>query len=265
MIWPTFGDTVTGDTVIGDTVIGDTGPRCVGFGLQAIIEATTSRRMTSQNSPESPSDIPPPPERPPKGNHTLVIIAAGVLFAGLCAAVFWLSERQAQKMGTGFPQLQEQAFSLTDQNGVMRSNEDFLGAPLAMFFGYTYCPDVCPMTLSVLQIAIDELSESGVDASDLQVVFVTVDHERDTPEQLAAYLSLFDMPVTGLTGDAEALKAVQKSFGIYAKRVADTDGVVLWDHSSAVYLYDRGGAFSGTIVFEEPADFVRQKMERLLR
>ena len=142
---------------------------------------------------------------------------------------------------------------------------DSLGAPLAMFFGYTYCPDVCPMTLSVLQIAIDELSESGVDVSDLQVVFVTVDHERDTPEQLAAYLSLFDMPVTGLTGDAEALKAVQKSFGIYAKRVADTDGVVLWDHSSAVYLYDRGGAFSGTIVFEEPADFVRQKMERLLR
>jgi protein SCO1/2 len=121
------------------------------------------------------------------------------------------------------------------------------------------------MTLSVLQIAIDELSEDGIDASGLQLVFVTVDFERDTPEQLAAYLSLFDMPVTGLTGDAAALKAVQKSFGIYARRVEDAEGVVPWDHSSAVYLYDRDGAFSGTIVFEEPADFVRQKLERLLR
>jgi protein SCO1/2 len=221
--------------------------------------------MAVQTPPDSPTDTPPLPERPARGHRTLLLIVVGVLFAGLCAGVFWLSERQAQKMGAGFPQLQEQTLSLTDQHGVMRSTEDFLGAPLAIFFGYTYCPDVCPMTLSVLQIAIDELSEDGIDASGLQLVFVTVDFERDTPEQLAAYLSLFDMPVTGLTGDAAALKAVQKSFGIYVRRVEDAEGVVLWDHSSAVYLYDRDGAFSGTIVFEEPADFVRQKLERLLR
>ena len=130
--------------------------------------------MAVQPPPDSPADTPPPPERPARGHRTLLLIVVGVLFAGLCGGVFWLSERQAQKMGAGFPQLQEQTLSLTDQYGVRRSTEDFLGAPLAIFFGYTYCPDVCPMTLSVLQIAIDELSEDGIDASGLQLVFVTI-------------------------------------------------------------------------------------------
>ena len=203
--------------------------------------------MAVQPPPDSPADTPPPPERPARGHRTLLTIVVGVLFAGLCAGVFWLSERQAQKMGAGFPQLQEQTLSLTDQHGVMRSTEDFLGAPLAIFFGYTYCPDVCPMTLSLLQASLDDLAETGIDGTALQVIFVTVDAERDTPEQLAAYLSLFDVPVTALTGDAETLLAAQKTFGIY------------------VYLYDQSGAFSGTILFEEPAEFVLQKMQRLLR
>ena len=168
-------------------------------------------------------------------------------------------------MKIGFPHFSEQTFTLIDQTGAARTNDDFAGAPIALFFGYSYCPDVCPMTLSLLQASLDDLAETGIDGTALQVIFVTVDAERDTPEQLAAYLSLFDMPVTALTGDAETLLAAQKTFGIYAKRVEDDDGVVLWDHSAAVYLYDQSGAFSGTILFEEPADFVLQKMQRLLR
>lgn len=198
-------------------------------------------------------------------SRRLVIVSASLLFVLACATVFWLSERQARQMKIGFPHFSEQTFTLIDQTGAARTNDDFAGAPIALFFGYSYCPDVCPMTLSLLQASLDDLAETGIDGTALQVIFVTVDAERDTPEQLAAYLSLFDTPVTALTGDAETLLAAQKTFGIYAKRVEDDDGVVLWDHSAAVYLYDQSGAFSGTILFEEPAEFVLQKMQRLLR
>ena len=217
------------------------------------------------NSKSDRQDIQVAPARSGGMSRRLVNIGASLLFVLACATVFWLSERQARQMKIGFPHFSEQAFTLIDQTGVSRTNDDFAGAPIALFFGYSYCPDVCPMTLSLLQTSLDDLAEIGIDGSGLQLIFITVDAERDTPEQLAAYLSLFDIPVTALTGDAEALLAAQKTFGIYAERVEDDDGVVLWDHSAAVYLYDQSGAFSGTILFEEPAEFVLQKMQRLLR
>lgn len=185
-------------------------------------------------------------------------------FVLLAAGVFFLSERQAAKMDVGFPSFNESPFALTDQQGVLRRNADFAGAPIALFFGYTYCPDVCPMTLSMLANNLDEMADRGLDGSALQILFITVDHERDTSKQLAAYLSLFDIPVTGLTGDAAALKAARGAFGAYAKRVEGEDDVVLWDHSSAVFLYEADGRFTGTLTFDEPEEFSEEKLARLL-
>ena len=236
----------------------------VRIDLPAVGQATTCRCMTKEDKPE-PASSRPSSGRGSTASRWAMMVGIGLGFALLCVAVFWVSERQARRSDIGFPNFADQAFLLLDQTGAHRGNDDFIGAPIALFFGYSYCPDVCPMTLSLLQGALDEAAEGGTDAAALQVVFVTVDAERDTPEQLAAYLSLFDLPVTGLTGDAAALNQVQKAFGIYAKSVEDEDGVVLWDHSSAVYLYDASGRFSGTIVFDEPADFVVQKIQRLLR
>ena len=130
---------------------------------------------------------------------------AVVAFVAVVGAVFWLSEQQARKMKVGIPDFSNQEFRLTDQSGASRSAADFAGAPVALFFGYTYCPDVCPMTLTLLANALDEVGDRGLDTAALQTIFVTVDAERDTPEQLAAYLSLFDTEVTGLTGSSEAL------------------------------------------------------------
>ena len=119
------------------------------------------------------------------------------------------------------------------------------------------------MTLTLLANALDEVAARGLDTAPLQTIFVTVDAERDTPEQLAAYLSLFDTEVTGLTGSAAELADVQQNFGAYAARVEGDDGVVLWDHTATVYLYDAGGGFTGTIVFNEPPEFVTEKLARL--
>ena len=193
-----------------------------------------------------------------------VVIGAVIGFCLLAGAVFWLAERQARQMDIGFRNFQEQAFELVDQRGAVRRNDDFAGAPVALFFGYTYCPDVCPMTLSLLANSLDEVAARGGDTQSLQTIFMTVDAERDTPEQLAAYLSLFDLPVTGLTGEAGQLASAHEAFGAYAKRVEADDGVVLFDHTATVYLYDASGAFTGTITFNEPPEFTVEKLARLL-
>lgn len=195
----------------------------------------------------------------------MLAAVAVVAFVAVAGAVFWLSEQQARKMQVGIPDFSSQEFRLTDQSGASRSAADFAGAPVALFFGYTYCPDVCPMTLTLLANALDETGDRGLDTAALQTIFVTVDAERDTPEQLAAYLSLFDTEVTGLTGSSEALVKVQRDFGAYASRVEREDGVVLWDHTATVYLYDADGRFTGTIVFNEPPEFVTEKLARLFQ
>ena len=195
----------------------------------------------------------------------MLAAVAAVAFVAVAGAVFWLSEQQARRMQVGIPDFSSQEFQLTDQSGASRSAADYAGAPVALFFGYTYCPDVCPMTLTLLANALDEVGDRGLDTAALQTIFVTVDAERDTPEQLAAYLSLFDTEVTGLTGSSEALVKVQRDFGAYASRVEREDGVVLWDHTATVYLYDADGRFTGTIVFNEPPEFVTEKLARLFQ
>ena len=195
----------------------------------------------------------------------MLAAVAVVAFVAVAGAVVWLSDQQARTMQVGIPDFSSQEFRLTDQSGASRSAADFAGAPVALFFGYTYCPDVCPMTLTQLANALDEAGDRGLDTAALQTIFVTVDAERDTPEQLAAYLSLFDTEVTGLTGSSEALVKVQRDFGAYALRVEREDGVVLWDHTATVYLYDADGRFTGTIVFNEPPEFVTEKLARLFQ
>ena len=193
-----------------------------------------------------------------------LVAGAIVGFCLLAGIVFWLAERQARQMDVGFRNFQDQPFELIDQTGATRRNGDFAGAPVALFFGYTYCPDVCPMTLTLLASSLDEVAQRGGDATSLQTIFMTVDAERDTVDQLAAYLSLFDLPVTGLTGNARQLASAHKAFGAYAKRVEDKDGVVLFDHTATVFLYDETGTFTGTITFNEPPEFTVEKLLRLL-
>lgn len=188
---------------------------------------------------------------------------AAIAFCLAAAGVFWFAEQQARQMEFGFGNFQDRAFELVDQTGTTRGNADFAGAPIALFFGYTYCPDVCPMTLTLLSTSLDEVAEQGVDTTALQTIFMTVDAERDTPEQLASYLSLFDLPVTGLTGSQKQLAHAHDAFGAYAGRVEQADGVVLFDHTATVYLYDADGAFTGTLAFNEPPQFVVEKLRRL--
>ena len=130
-------------------------------------------------------------------------------------------------------------FSLPDQNGQQRTLADFKGKIVVLFFGYTQCPDVCPTTMAELAEIRKQL---GAEGNRLQVLFVTVDPERDTAELLKAYMTGFDPSFIALRPTPAELPELAKRFKIYYKKVEGrTDGSYTMDHSAGSYVYDSAG------------------------
>jgi len=138
------------------------------------------------------------------------------------------------------------AFEGTNYDGTPFRLSDQQGKVVLIFFGYTFCPDVCPLTLADLKRLSTQLGEQ---AQDLAVVFVTVDPERDTQEQMAAYVSAFDPAFYGVRLEGEMYEATKKAYGIYVeKRAADNGDAdnYLVDHTGAIYVIDKEGKLSET-------------------
>ena len=130
-------------------------------------------------------------------------------------------------------------FRMPDAEGRMRSLAEFKGQVVAVFFGFTQCPDVCPTTLAELAEAKKQLGARG---EKVQVVFVTVDPERDTPEVLKAYVANFDPRAIALRGSPEQVAQMAKDFKVFYKKVeGKTPGSYTMDHSAATYIYDPQG------------------------
>lgn len=152
-------------------------------------------------------------------------------------------------------------FSLVDAKGQRRSWGEFRGRPVALFFGFTHCPDICPTTLSDLSGMLGELKDKG-DA--VQVVFVTGDPKRDTPEVLRDYLQSFDPRIVGLTGNEREIHQAFKAFRAFRAIVPLETGDYTVNHSASVFLYDQAGRFAGTLDPEEPVKVRMDKMIRLV-
>jgi protein SCO1/2 len=130
-------------------------------------------------------------------------------------------------------------FSLTDHNGKPRTLEDFRGKLVVLFFGYTQCPDVCPTTMAEMAAVMKEL---GPAADEVQVLFVTLDPERDTQELLASYVPAFDKRFLGLRGSLEDTARTAKEFKVYFSKVPGSEpGSYTMDHTAASYVFDREG------------------------
>ena len=128
---------------------------------------------------------------------------------------------------------------LTDHTGKRRTLADFKGKVVVVFFGYTQCPDVCPTTLATLREVREKL---GADGARLQVLFVTLDPERDTPQVLAQYVPAFNPEFLGLYGDAEATARTAKEFKVfYSKSAGRTPTSYTVDHSSGIFIFDPSG------------------------
>ncbi|MBK6980768.1 MAG: SCO family protein [Betaproteobacteria bacterium] len=153
-------------------------------------------------------------------------------------------------------------FRLIDHNGTPRSLADFRGKVVTLFFGFTHCPDVCPTTLSDMANALKAL---GPDAQRVQVLFVTVDPKRDTPELLKSFIPAFHPSFLGLHGDAAAIAKVTKDFKIYAaERPGKTPESYTVDHSAQTLVFDATGRLRLMLAYGTPGEKIAADLKILL-
>lgn len=188
----------------------------------------------------------------------LIAVLAIVWFA---VGLGWLQSARAPDESQMLGRSTITPFQLLDQSGKPVSEKDVLGRPAVFFFGFTFCPDVCPTTLASLTALLGQL---GPDADKFGVFFVTVDPERDTPDVLKQYLSAFDPRIRGLTGTPEQVAAVTKALGVYAAKVKLDGGGYTMDHTAGVFLLDAQGRFRSTIAYGEEQDAALAKLKKLL-
>lgn len=168
---------------------------------------------------------------------TILLFCALALAIVASVALWRLGDRNGQVTelaAVGGP------YTLTDQNGKPRSDRDFRGRWMLLYFGYTYCPDVCPTTLAKVASALQKL---GPAAEKIAPVFITIDPARDTPSVLKTYLAQFDPRFVGLTGTEAQIAKVAHSYRVYFAKHPLDGGNYAMDHSSVIYLIDPNGNF----------------------
>jgi protein SCO1 len=174
--------------------------------------------------------------------HVRLMLVLGAFLAGLvlCGAVILLVSSQFSSQGGPQVAAIGGPFRLINQDGQTVTDQDYKGRPFLVFFGFTHCPEICPTTLFEVSEIIRKL---GADGDRLRAIFITIDPERDTPAALKEYLSSFDRRLSALTGDADAIAAVAKSYRAFYRKVPLEQGGYTMDHTAIVYLMDKQGRF----------------------
>ena len=192
------------------------------------------------------------------GLWLLVFVAAGLLVGR-----FFLAGNDAPLVGSasgpGGP------FTLTAHTGEKVSNTDFLGRYMLVYFGYSYCPDVCPLDLQKLSVALYSLEKDGYDTTPVQPLFISIDPERDTVEELAGFLPDFHPRLLGLTGTVDEIKAVAQSYKVYfAKREQPDTSDYLMDHSAFIFVMDPDGNYVRLFSTRDKPDDIAQSLASVL-
>ncbi len=176
-----------------------------------------------------------------------IALAIAIALAGLALTppgarvLAWFGETLSPRPAVGGP------FSLIDHAGQRRTEKDFAGRPMLLFFGFTHCPDVCPTTLASVS---RWLAAAGPEANRMAALFVTVDPERDTSQVLAEYMQAFDPRIAALTGSPDEVAHMLKTFRAFARKTETGD----FEHTAAVYLFDEDGRLIRLIEMTQPDD-----------
>lgn len=170
------------------------------------------------------------------------IALASLAGLAIAAGIAWWQVKNAETVATSGTASVGGPFQLTDHTGKAVTDADFRGRYMLIYFGYTFCPDVCPTELSTLTVGLDQI---GPLADKVQPLFISVDPQRDTVAHLADYVKLFHPRLTGLTGTPEQVRAAAKAYRVYyAKAPGSGDNPdYLMDHSSFLYLMGPQGNF----------------------
>ena len=188
----------------------------------------------------------------------------GAVFAALLSTLAIVLYQRAEPLLSELPLAAPIGgpFDLVTQDGGRLGSETLKGTPFAVFFGFTYCPDVCPTTMLGLSNLLKTL---GADADRMRYFFISVDTERDTPELLKGYVPNFGPTFIGLTGTPQQVADVARAYRVYYQKVPGKDGgPYLMDHSSIVYLLDRNGRFVTHFTHDAKAEQIANTVGRLL-
>lgn len=193
-----------------------------------------------------------------------ILVIAAFLAGGIAAFGFYTltTQQSGQPQVVSGKALIGGPFTLTDHNGRRVTEKDFAGEFMLVFFGYTYCPDICPGELQVISAVMDQLGEK---AKKVTPVFITVDPERDTVEQMKSYVENFHPRLVGLTGTPEEIRAAAKAYRIYYQK-ADSESAAdyLMDHSSVVYLMSPEGEYLTHFAYGTGVDKMTQGIAKFL-
>jgi len=182
---------------------------------------------------------------------TLVIVAA------VAATALYVFRPPALPVGvTGTP------FALNSTKGGTFTQDSLKGTPSLVFFGYTFCPDVCPTTMAE---SVQWKQDLGLKPEQLRTIFVTVDPKRDTAKVLSDYLGSFDPNIIGLVGDDDQTAKAKTSFGVFSENgTPDANGNYVVNHTASVFLMGKNGEFEGTIDYGEATQSAEAKIKRLV-
>lgn len=187
-----------------------------------------------------------------------VKLVLGAWVLAIVAGIAWV----VVDLGGGAPAIGG-PFSLVNHNGKPVTDQDFRGKPTVIYFGFAYCPDVCPTSLLLMQTAVDRLGPQA--ASKVNLLFITVDPERDTPAALKEYVGQFGPAMVGLTGTLDQVAAAAKAFRVYYQKVPGKDGApYLMDHSSIFYLMDGNFRFVKHFTHQAKAEDIAAAIKPLL-
>jgi protein SCO1/2 len=195
--------------------------------------------------------------------YTLVGLGAAIGLVIVFGA-WWFAQRNYRFQGSLIdPPVPAADITLADQNGNVFQLSEQKGKIVLIFFGYTHCPDVCPVTLSQFKQIKQQLKQG---AENIEFVFISVDPERDTPEVIGRYVTNFDASFLGLSGSPAELASVMKSYGVFAQKTNDDgQGNYLVDHTARTYLVDQQGNWRLTYPFGMETEQIIADVSYLLR
>ncbi|MGV8833405.1 MAG: SCO family protein [Devosia sp.] len=188
-----------------------------------------------------------------------IVLWALVAVVALAATALYVFQPPKRPLG-----LNGQTFALNSTKGGAFTQDDLVGTPSMIFFGYTFCPDVCPTTLAETTAIRAQL---GLTPDQLRIIFVSVDPERDTLEMVKSYVEGFDPSVIGLVGSSlEQTENAKAAFGVFSEKVGEPgDPYYLVNHTALTFLIKADGTFQGTISYEEDQATATAKVKRLVQ
>lgn len=190
----------------------------------------------------------------------LLLIAIIVGFIFVLVATFLFAEHLSRQNSPKEISNILSKITLVDQNGKAFNQQSLNQKPSLLFFGFTHCPEICPTTLSELSNVVDNLKNK---IKPTNIIFVTVDPQRDTQEYLKDYIQYFKGAVIAVTGDIKEIKKLANNWNVFFERVNTSDNDYTFNHTATVFMLDQNGVFRGTIAWGENPKSIRQKIINL--